>query len=327
MSVYRRKTSNRNPFVSVVINNYNYAQYLKEAIESVMGQTYREFELIIVDDGSTDGSREIVLDYHHKYPDKIVPVLKKNGGQASAFNAGFKISRGDIISFLDSDDFWMKERLEKVAAVFKRGKYSIVQHNMELVDENSLTLGKLYRNNLFTGDAKRLLLDYCQIDLFVPTSGVCFNKVALEEIFPIPEDWTICADATLTRNVLFYGLLYSFEQPLGFYRIHGKNNFMNTPRQKQIDYVPKIIEAINTHLINKGAVERIDVMKNPNYRYKYIAQRPNLFESVFALKTLLRYPFMSFKEKRVMALKFLRIFSARFKKYIRNQLRKVPHQK
>jgi glycosyltransferase involved in cell wall biosynthesis len=304
------------PFVSVVINNYNYAQYLREAIESVLRQTYRNFELIIVDDGSTDDSKEIIIGYHQKYPDQIIPVFKKNGGQASAFNAGYKICRGDIISFLDSDDYWMDDRLEKVVNIFKNGKYSIVQHNMEIVDENSLKLGKLYKKNLFTGDAKRLLLDFCIVDFFVPTSGVCFSKAALDKIFPIPEGWTICADAALTRNVLFYGMLYSFEQPLGFYRIHGENNFINTPLQRKSDHIPRIIEAINLHLKKEGFIERVDINKDPNYKLQNIALTPNLFEPLFGLKLTLLHPFMSFKQKLIIIMIFLKVFFLRFKNKI-----------
>lgn len=309
-------TNSSMPFVSVVINNYNYAKYLKEAIACVLNQTYRNFELIIVDDGSTDESREIITGYHKKYPDQIIPVFKKNGGQASAFNAGYKICRGDIISFLDSDDYWMENRLEKVIKIFKKGEYSIVQHNMEIVDKNSLKVGKLYRKNLFTGNAKRLLLDYCIIDFFVPTSGVCFSKIVLDKIFPIPEEWTICADAVLTRNVLFYGLLYSFEQPLGFYRIHGENNFINTPLQKEVDYFQKIIEAINLHLIKAGFIERVDMNKDPSYKLRNIALTPNLLEPVFAMKTTILHPFMSFKQKLKIATIFLKIFFSRFKNRI-----------
>jgi len=89
-----------NDLASVIVNNYNYARFLREAIDSALDQTYRNTEVIVVDDGSTDGSREIIA----SYGDRIIPVLKENGGQNSALNAGFSLSRGDVILFLDSDD-------------------------------------------------------------------------------------------------------------------------------------------------------------------------------------------------------------------------------
>ena len=91
--------------VSVIIDNYNYDKYITEAIESVLFQTYKDWELIIIDDGSADSSMDIIRRYDSLYPDKIQFVAKENGGQASCFNRGFEKSTGDIIAFLDSDDF------------------------------------------------------------------------------------------------------------------------------------------------------------------------------------------------------------------------------
>src|SRR5688572_29854944 len=88
------------PLVSVIVNNYNYGRFLAQAIDSALSQDYPRLEVIVVDDGSTDDSREIIA----RYGSKISPVLKANGGQASAFNAGFNASRGDVVIFLDSDD-------------------------------------------------------------------------------------------------------------------------------------------------------------------------------------------------------------------------------
>src|SRR5713226_5859186 len=85
---------------SIIVNNYNYGRFLKDAIDSALHQSYPGVEVIVVDDGSTDHSREIIA----SYGDRIIPVLKENGGQASAFNAGFSQSRGKVIFFLDSDD-------------------------------------------------------------------------------------------------------------------------------------------------------------------------------------------------------------------------------
>ena len=102
------------PLVSVIINNYNYGHFLGEAIDSVLNQTYPNIEIVVVDDGSTDNSREIISSYQ----EKIISVLKENGGQASAFNAGFAASRGDIIFMLDSDDIFVPEKVAEVVNIF-----------------------------------------------------------------------------------------------------------------------------------------------------------------------------------------------------------------
>ncbi|MGL5878790.1 MAG: glycosyltransferase family 2 protein, partial [Xenococcaceae cyanobacterium] len=101
------------PLVSILINNYNYGKFLPEAIDSALAQTYDRCETIVVDDGSTDNSQEIIA----SYGDRIVPIFKTNGGQASAFNAGFAASSGDIICFLDADDVFLPEKAAAIASV------------------------------------------------------------------------------------------------------------------------------------------------------------------------------------------------------------------
>src|SRR5687767_6151914 len=86
------------PLVSIIIDNYNYARFLPAAIDSALGQTYPNTEVIVVDDGSTDTSREVI----RSYGGRVVPVLKENGGMMSAYNAGFSVSRGEVVVFLDS---------------------------------------------------------------------------------------------------------------------------------------------------------------------------------------------------------------------------------
>ena len=100
---------------SVVVDSYNYAPFLRDAIDSALGQTYENVELIVVDDGSTDESRAVLGEYEGR----IVPVLKANGGQASALNAGFAASRGDVVCFLDSDDSLEPTAVEEAVQVLK----------------------------------------------------------------------------------------------------------------------------------------------------------------------------------------------------------------
>src|ERR1700690_294673 len=100
--------------VSIIINNYNYARFLSTAIDSALSQSYRSIEVIVVDDGSTDNSRDIIS----AYGDRVIAVLKGNGGQASAFNAGVSASHGDIICFLDADDLFYRWKVSRVVEAF-----------------------------------------------------------------------------------------------------------------------------------------------------------------------------------------------------------------
>src|SRR5215211_5807628 len=89
----------RAPLVSIIITSYNYARFLPAAIESALAQCYPQIEVLVVDDGSTDSSREIIAQYQSR--NRVVPVLKEHGGEASAMNAGFARSQGAIVIFLD----------------------------------------------------------------------------------------------------------------------------------------------------------------------------------------------------------------------------------
>lgn len=105
-----------NPTVSVIIPNYNYGRFLREAIESVLAQTYPCREIIVVDDGSTDNSLEILAAYEK---DKVKVIRQKNCGVGAARNAGVKASSGDLVAFLDADDIWLPEKLEKQVSIFQ----------------------------------------------------------------------------------------------------------------------------------------------------------------------------------------------------------------
>src|SRR5579872_2142515 len=126
--------------VSIVINNYDYGRFLRGAIDSALNQTYPDKEVIVVDDGSTDNSREIIAGYG----DRIVPVLKPNGGQGSAFNAGFAASHGELIFLLDSDDFFYPEKVATVQKIMSSefaGKQTLLYHLLDVVDQSGRNQG------------------------------------------------------------------------------------------------------------------------------------------------------------------------------------------
>src|SRR5271166_6653726 len=112
--------------VTILINNFNYGRFLRQAIDSALNQTYHNVEVIVVDDGSTDESRTII----GSYGNRIISVLKKNGGQASAFNAGIAASQGEIICMLDADDFFYPDKVERVIPYSQPG--SMLYHRLQI---------------------------------------------------------------------------------------------------------------------------------------------------------------------------------------------------
>jgi glycosyltransferase involved in cell wall biosynthesis len=209
------------PTVSIIITSFNYARFLNNAIDSALGQTFPDKEVIVVDDGSNDNSRQIISGYGKQ----ITAVLKENAGQASAFNAGFLVSKGDIILFLDSDDALSPDAVEEVVKVWRSGM-SKVHYRLQWIDAQ----GNLLNNHvppvkyrLPSGDLKPTILTQ-GVYRTPPTSGNAFSRQFLRAVLPIPEqNWRLCPDAFLHAQAPFYGEIGANEKTLGHYRVHGSN--------------------------------------------------------------------------------------------------------
>mgnify|MGYP001040358070 CR=1 FL=1 len=222
------------PLVSIVINNYNYGRFLRDAIESALSQTYLPVEVIVVDDGSTDESRSIIEEYARG--NKVIPVLKSNGGQASAFNAGFAASRGDFILFLDADDVLLPTCVEEALAAWREGATK-VQWRMQIVDERLRPDGRLRPEAYVTfpsGSFRYALLRWRDYPT-APTSGNLFPRQFLMNVLPIPEHlWRITADGYLNTMAGLLGDVISLDRTLGLYRVHGDNSWTNNVINKEI---------------------------------------------------------------------------------------------
>jgi hypothetical protein len=209
------------PRVSIVINNFNYARFLAQSIDSALGQTHPGTEVVVVDDVSTDGSREVI----RSYADRIVPVLReRNGGQGAAVNAGFRASHGEIVFFLDADDYLHPHAVSRVVAAWSEG-ISKAQFRLDLVDASGEKID-LYPSpevQFDSGDVVPRLLATGRYQTTV-MSGNAFARSALERVLPVPEeDFRISADGYLVTLTPFYGPVLSLEEPLGAYRLHGAN--------------------------------------------------------------------------------------------------------
>lgn len=208
--------------VSIIINNYNYDRFLVQAIDSALNQTYPCTEVIVVDDGSTDNSRGIIVGYG----DRIIAILQPNGKQAAAFNSGFAKSKGDIIIFLDSDDYLMPDAVEQVVHIWEP-KLAKVHHRLKVVNAEQQDLGYSMPQGaspLSTGEVWRDLITKGGY-ISTPTSGNALNRQALQAIFPIPDEYKLTADDYLSTLVPFHGEVAAIEEPLGAYRIHGTNQW------------------------------------------------------------------------------------------------------
>lgn len=137
--------------VSIIIPAYNARHYVCDAIDSALAQSHRQIEVIVVDDGSTDGTGELL---QQKYDDQITYIYKKNGGPASARNLGIRMSRGEFIAFLDADDLWLPGKLERQLGVFAEntllvgsGRNSNNDHFIERIGFTDLVFNNRFANS------------------------------------------------------------------------------------------------------------------------------------------------------------------------------------
>jgi len=219
-------TMRRPVAVDVVIDNYNYARFLGPAIDSALSQSHPHTRVIVVDDGSTDHSRQVMMGYG----DQITPIYKVNGGQASAFNAGLAHCRGDVVIFLDSDDLLLAHAAESVAAVFAEEPGVVkVQCRMAVIDEHGRPTGVMNPTphlRLPTGDLRRSELTFPFDLTWMATSGNAFSAAGLRRITPIPEtEFVHSADWYLQHLVALLGNVVSIEEACACYRLHGANDY------------------------------------------------------------------------------------------------------
>jgi glycosyltransferase involved in cell wall biosynthesis len=189
-----RMNSCRVPTVSVVITCYNYGQYLTGCLESVLAQSYTDYEVIVIDDGSTDNTVEVMEGYAAL--SNVSYARRKNGGQAKAKNHGIKLSRGKFIAFLDADDKWDSRKLEKQIPLFSSDKVGVVYTRARYIDNSGSPLF-LKQPNKYLKPRRGKVTDYLIIDNFVPFSSSIIRRDCINDFGPFDEsiimgiDWDL----------------------------------------------------------------------------------------------------------------------------------------
>lgn len=210
------------PLVSVVIVNYNYDNFVGAAIQSALSQDYEHSEVIVVDDASTDQSREIIESFGSAVRTCYHDV---NRGHAAAMNTGFLAAKGRIICFLDSDDSYYRFALRRFVGAYRQGVAQI-QGRLDIIDASGTITGMHPQREqpLDEGDVTQKLLAYNRYNNTI-TSGLAFAKSALDSIMPIPElEFRRAGDGYLSATAPFYGIVSVINSSVGAYRRHPSNH-------------------------------------------------------------------------------------------------------
>jgi hypothetical protein len=217
--------------VSILVPNYNYARYLSAALDSALSQTHREVEVIVVDDGSTDESPAII----GSYGERVVSVLKENGGPVSALNAAFERSHGELICFLDSDDVFEPDKVERVVAATRDMPDAyMIDHQLQPIDTDGKPIHSPFPRRVAHGDLRDRVIRGGGWFFHSVSSGLAFRRSYAERLFPIPTE-SVARIGAETHRIMTEGDTYlagpaallapvaGIQAPLARYRQHGAN--------------------------------------------------------------------------------------------------------
>jgi glycosyltransferase involved in cell wall biosynthesis len=208
------------PRVSVIIPTYNRAHLIGEAIDSVLAQTYRDFEVILVDDGSTDNTRDVL----RKYDGQITYLYQDTQGRSKARNTGIGMATGEYIAFLDSDDVWLPHKLERQVPLLDADlAIGLIHSFTEVIDEHGRLLPEAtssrlvaYDKALKKGYTYEAMSGHCLMFL----STVFIRRECLEAVGPFDPDIPAFEDWDLYLRVALKYRIATIPEPLVRFRIH-----------------------------------------------------------------------------------------------------------
>jgi glycosyltransferase involved in cell wall biosynthesis len=231
---------------SIITPNYNYAQFIDELIESIINQNYKNVEHIIVDDGSTDNSVEVIEKYQNKYPDKIKLIKQKNQGQTKALNTALKYATGDILCWINSDDLYCENVFEKIFQYFRyHPELEVVFGNIFLINQQ----GSIVREN------KYLDFDYASgvfngFGRIIPSNAVFWRTRLTKKTGGFNEDFDYTMDAEYWSRLLYKVRIKHINLPISKWRQHDQTKtFERQKKNSQTEYRANLE---NQKILEKG---------------------------------------------------------------------------
>ena len=194
------------PKVSVIVPTYNRADRLERALNSIVSQTYQDFELIVVDDGSTDKTSQLMK----SFPKAQYFYIKKNSGVSKARNVGLAFAKGELICFLDSDDLWKEKKIQIQSLWLENNKDSQICYTDEIWVRNGVRVNPMNRHRKYSGDIFRHCLGLC----IVSPSSVMIRAKLFDEIGNFDESLPACEDYDLWLRIASKYAFHFIKEPL-----------------------------------------------------------------------------------------------------------------
>lgn len=223
---------NSNPFVSVIIPMYNAEQYIQETISSVLSQSYENFEVIVVDNFSSDNSKEIIKSLNDARIE-LVELDYNSGGPSRPRNIGAKNANGELICFLDADDIWLPNKLESQINFFIEHEINFSSTDCTLINESSVDIPISFKNRIFNKFiSKKTITDVIKNN-FILTSSVIIRK----------------------------DLLLSFNENDTYISVEDYDMWLNILLNKECKYLYQNKKLIKYRIVENSASERSSVLK------------------------------------------------------------------
>ena len=280
-----------NAKVSIITPTYNSSKWLPYTIESVLAQTYNNYEMLIVDDGSIDNTETVVkpfLSYR-----KINYLRQNNLGQAAARNSGLKIATGKYVAYLDSDDTWEPTKLEKQIQMLEENDIQVCYTDVNIIDDKGES--HIYSPNGALSFRRGMVLEYLFLDNFVPFSSVVIEKCCLDKVggsdtsIRKSDDWDL-----LIRLSVFCNFDYIDEKLIN-YRVSRTNQISNdiVGRFDSINNIADNFIKRNPHILPKKTIKQ-----SRAYRYRVYAHDIypiSIWKSLYYYILSLKYEPLNFR--------------------------------
>ncbi|RLB02021.1 MAG: glycosyltransferase family 2 protein [Deltaproteobacteria bacterium] len=182
------------PWVSIIIPTYNRRDFLREAIRSVLEQSFRDFELIVVDDGSDDGTREMI---QREFPGLLTYLYQENQGVSRARNRGLELAQGEFVAFLDSDDLWLPRKLERQMAFMQSQPKAQICYTDEIWIRRGVRVNPKKKHAKYSGWIYPRCLPLC----IISPSSALMRRGLLEEVGGFDEELPVCEDYDLWLRI------------------------------------------------------------------------------------------------------------------------------
>ena len=313
------------PILSVLIDTYNHERYIEQTLVSVLEQdlSAEELEVVVVDDGSTDRTPEII----QKFAPRVRHVRKKNGGQASAFNAGFAESRGEIVALLDGDDWWAKGKLRRVVeALEEESNVGAVGHGYyEFHEETKEARARVpVRKSIVNIETKEGTREALLAWPFMLMGALTVRRSVLEWIMPLPEKMVFMADSPIQVAAMAKGAVI-LPEPLFYYRYHRQNLFAIDAKEKaklrrRSEMTRLVYDEMYRMLVRRGlSRERVGALLVPAQEHQFTLHPPGRLDF---FRFLVRQNYLHSPEQtwRFTALNYLTPFAALFYGYENERL-------